>query len=347
MSTLNITALNVYPADPAHISVTEGNTLTFRMQLSAPTERDVSLNYYTTSGNAYGGSDYVTLNGSAHIPAGSIMYDLQVQTIDELVAEGEETFTLQFANVTGAVLATPSLITIHISANDEIGFNGFPGNTPTTNESIGFKKIYITYSGGSPSATAYYTVTAGTASAGSDFTPISGSVTFDSGWLYREIQIPIIEDGLNEGPETFIVTLSNPQGASLGAQSSYTVTIGANDLLGFTNPSVDVFETSGQVQLTVRLNATSAQEVRVNYSTFAGSALSGQDFTPITGTLIFAPFTTVKTITVPIIYDGPTDESPEGFSVLLSSAVNAQYTKSSYRVLVNIYDTCPPENCAQ
>ena len=343
---LSITALNVYPSDPANIWVTEGNTLTFRMQLSEPTSREVSLNYVTDYVTAFGGSDYVTISGVARIPAGATSYDLQVQTLDELVAEPEETFRLYFSNVTNAAMASPSQVTIHIKANDEIGFNGFPGNSPAVGESDGSKRIYITYSGGSSLATVNYAVTSGSAIAGSDFTPISGTVTFDSGWLYREINIPIIEDGLNEGPETFIVTLSNPQGASLGAQSSYTVTIGANDLVGFTRTGVDVYEAGGVMYVDVRLNAPSAQEVRVNYATMAGTAQAGQDYANVSGTLVFAPGETLKTIGIPIIADEQDGEPGEGFSVVLSSPVNAQYTKTSSRILVNIYDGCNPTNCA-
>jgi hypothetical protein len=345
---LDITVLNIPSSDPANIWVGEGNTITFRMQLSAPSSQDVTLNYATDYVTAFGGSDYVAINGSARIPAGSTIYDLQLQILDELVPEGEETFTLRFSNVAGALLRTPLLVTIHINANDEIGFNGFPGNYSGVSESDGSKRIYITYSGGtSQPVTVNYAVTAGTATAGSDFTPINGTVTFQDGWLFREINIPILEDGLNEGPETFIVTLSNPQGASLGAQTSYTVTIAANDLLGFTSSSVTVYEVGGQAQVQVRLNAPSAQEVRVNYSTAAGTALSGQDYTPVSGTLIFAPYETLKTITIPITTDGQNGEAAESFAVVLGSAVNAQYTKASSRIFVNIYDNCPPESCYQ
>ena len=346
--TLSISAYNIIPpTDPAHITVSEGQTITFRMELNEPTSQDVTLNYATDYITAFGGSDYVTLSGSARIPAGSMSYDLDLQILDDLVAEEEETFTLRFSNVAGALLNTPLQVTIHINASDEIGFNGFPYNNPLAAESNSIKKIYITYNGGSPVATVNYAVTAGTATAGSDFTPISGTVTFESGWLFQEIQIPIKEDGLNEGPETLIVTLTNPQGASLGTQSTYTVTILANDLLGFTTSSADVYEVAGQAQVQVRLNDSSAQEVRVNYATVDNTAQSVQDYTHVSGTLIFAPYETLKTITIPITTDGQNGELVEAFTVVLSNPVNAKYTKSSGRVSINIYDYCDPERCYQ
>lgn len=65
---------------------------------------------------------------------------------------------------------------------------------------------------GSPSgpATVDYATVAGTAEAGSDFTPVSGTVTFARNELTRRIQIPITSDGIAEDEEHLTVRLSNP-----------------------------------------------------------------------------------------------------------------------------------------
>ena len=53
------------------------------------------------------------------------------------------------------------------------------------------------------------------ATAGSDFTPVSGTLTFAQGEIRKEVQVPILDDDVEDSGETFYFVLSNPQGASL------------------------------------------------------------------------------------------------------------------------------------
>jgi hypothetical protein len=66
-----------------------------------------------------------------------------------------------------------------------------------------------------------YTTTADTAGADTDFTPVSGTLEFDVGETQRKIAVPILGDEILEADEeTFIVELSKPVGATLGAGSA-------------------------------------------------------------------------------------------------------------------------------
>jgi hypothetical protein len=73
---------------------------------------------------------------------------------------------------------------------------------------------------------------------------------------------------------------------------------------------------------TVTLSAASDQPVTVAYATGDGSATAGSDYQTTSGTLIFAPGETSKTITVPVIGDR-LPEPTETFVVNLSSPTNA------------------------
>jgi hypothetical protein len=81
---------------------------------------------------------------------------------------------------------------------------------------------------------------------GVDFVSTGGVLTFATGVASRTIVVPIVDDSINESPETFTVTLSNPTGgAILGAPSVATVTITDNDPAGvvqFSRPSYAVVE---------------------------------------------------------------------------------------------------------
>ncbi len=71
----------------------------------------------------------------------------------------------------------------------------------------------------------------------------------------------------------------------------------------------------------VSLTEASAEAVTVNYHTMAGSA-DASDFTPVSGTLTFAPGETSKTIQVAVKSD-LLDEADESFSVMLTDASGA------------------------
>jgi alpha-tubulin suppressor-like RCC1 family protein len=69
----------------------------------------------------------------------------------------------------------------------------------------------------------------GRASSRCDYLTSIGPVQFAAGETSKTFSIPIIDDSYAEGNETFTVSLNNPSGASLGAQSATTVMIVDNE----------------------------------------------------------------------------------------------------------------------
>jgi plastocyanin len=76
----------------------------------------------------------------------------------------------------------------------------------------------------------------GSAYARCDFATVVGTFSFAAGETMKSFDIPIIDDSLHEGNETFNVVLSNSSGATLGSPSTATVTIIDNDLVDGPNP---------------------------------------------------------------------------------------------------------------
>ncbi|MDB9522255.1 Calx-beta domain-containing protein [Dolichospermum circinale CS-1225] len=70
-----------------------------------------------------------------------------------------------------------------------------------------------------------YATANGTATAGLDYTATNGTLTFAPGATSQVINIPILNDSLNEADETFTLTLSSPTNAILGAVTAATTTI--------------------------------------------------------------------------------------------------------------------------
>lgn len=86
--------------------------------------------------------------------------------------------------------------------------------------------VTVTLSNIAPeSVTVKYTITADTAKANLDYTPVTGTLTFTPGQISKAIAIPILNDALTEANETFKVVLSNPTNASLaGTTAVVTIT---------------------------------------------------------------------------------------------------------------------------
>ena len=75
-----------------------------------------------------------------------------------------------------------------------------------------------------------YATSDGTATAGSDYTATSGTLTFASGETGKTVSVPVLDDAHDDGGETLTFTLSNPSGATI-ADGEATGTIDNTDAM--------------------------------------------------------------------------------------------------------------------
>jgi len=101
-----------------------------------------------------------------------------------------------------------------------------------------------------------------------------------------------------------------------------------------------VVESAGAVTLTVSLDAPFVVPVEVDYATGDQGAQSPDDYASSSGTLTFAPGTTIQTVEVSIA-DDMLDEEAETLSVTLSNAKNA-VIKGANPAVVTIEDDDEP-----
>ena len=165
-----------------------------------------------------------------------------------------------------------------------------------------------------------------TATAGSDYEVISGTLTFPALTTSQLITVVVNGDTLDELDETFFVNLSNPTNATI-ADGQGVGTIEDDD----PPPSLSIDDVTvvegdaGTVNavFTVSLSAVSCQQVTVDYATADGTATAGEDYVAISGTLTFPAGTTTQNVTVVVNGDILDEGSHETFFVNLSSPSNA------------------------
>ena len=168
--------------------------------------------------------------------------------------------------------------------------------------------------------------TDGTATAGSDYTAASGTLTFAVGETDLTVTVDLTADALYEADqnETFTVTLSNPVNASIATDSGTgTGTIADSDAAPtLTIDDVTVGEDAGTATFTVTKSGATELQANVDYATADGTALAGADYIAASGFLTFAVAEVSKQISVNI-FDDTRFEPYETYTVELSGAVNA------------------------
>ena len=177
-----------------------------------------------------------------------------------------------------------------------------------------------------------YATANGTATAGSDYTATSGTLTFNPGVTSQTISVPIINDTAVEGNETFTVTLSDPAMQPWGSHRR-TPTRSLMMIILVQSSSVQPLTVStrmGAVSYHGHPDRGSSGAVGVSYATSNGTATAGSDYTSTSGTLTFTSGTTPDTqqILVPIVGD-LVGELTEDFTVTLLNAGGATISGGS------------------
>jgi endoglucanase len=83
--------------------------------------------------------------------------------------------------------------------------------------------------------TVRYATVAGTAAAGADFNPVSGTLTFAPGETRKDVRVTLVDDAVVESTEQFKLTLSAPAGATI-AGGEGVATVADNDTVPLPPP---------------------------------------------------------------------------------------------------------------
>ncbi|MEW6471773.1 MAG: Calx-beta domain-containing protein, partial [Actinomycetota bacterium] len=337
--------------------------LTFRVRLDHPSSHNVTFRVQTVDGTGPGGArasdDYTALTSTpVQIPAGETSVGVEVALTRDQVHEATETFSLVLSSEANATVARA--IGTGTITDDDTGLDLAVDDTAATEGTLVGDSLIFTVSLSAPAGTAVtvdYATADGTAVAEAsapdqrDYTPASGTLTFQPTQTTKTVAVLLDHDHRAEGAETVVLNLSNPSGGVALARASATGTIndddGPPDELSVSDigPFVEGDTgTAGHLFTVTRTRrssgAAAAPAVTVRFATADGSARAGRDYTPRTGVLVFSGSVTTQTVSVSVTGDD-VDEDDETITVTLSSPTNAVLVKATGTATIRD-DDLPP-----
>ncbi|MCB8942758.1 MAG: protein kinase [Ardenticatenaceae bacterium] len=328
----------------ADVTIAEGATSsTILVTMEGLSSADVTVSYASADVSATSGTDYTALSGTLTWAAGETGdKTLTLSVTDDAIDEQNETLSVVLSGPANATLED-GIGTVTITDNDAAPTLAIQDVGPV--QETGDASITVIMTGlSSASVTVNYATSNDTATAGSDYTASSGTLTWAAGSTGAQlITVPMLSDVIDEPDETFIITLSNATNATITDDTAvYTITDDDDtptiELLG----NKTVSEDAGSVELSVRMNGGSSEVVTVDYVTVDGTAGSGdydQVLSPSTLAWSAGQVDVVKTIEI-TINDDQIDENNENFSVALSNnSSNSSIQTGNATVTISDNDT--------
>lgn len=294
---------------------------TITVKRSGNTSGAATVEYATADGSALAGQDYTAATGTLSFAAKATSKTFTVSVLNDAVVEGAEVLALSLQSPAGGVLGPLASAALTITDDEpQLAFStaSYSGKEGGPSAVITVKRVGSKTS----AATVDYATADGTATAGSDYTATSGTLTLPAGASSKTFSVPIVDDADAEPPETVNLSLSSPTGASLGLASALLTIADDEPLVGFSVSSYSVSEAAASATITVKRTGSTAGSATVDYATSDGSAGNGSDYTGVSGTLSFAPKAVSKTFVVPILADANA-EPAETVNLTLSNPSGA------------------------
>jgi hypothetical protein len=303
-----------------------------------PRTQNVTVDFATTDGTAIAGEDYIATSGTLTFAPGETTKIIPVPIIGDYTIEPDETFTVNLSNPVNATINRG--LGEGTIWNDDTGGSFYISSANTVSESAGNTVVTIArFNGTASGVSVNYSTLNGTATAGQDYTAVSGTLNFGAGETSKTFTIPIINDAIVEPNETINLKLSNPGGgATLGtpgpSQMSVLTIVDDDGTPSLSINNIRNYEDTGAFNFRVILSGTISQTVTVDYSTADGTAVAEQDYVAASGTLSFAPGETVKFIPIVVRSGFNFYEGNETFTVNLSNPVNAAIANAQGTALI-------------
>ncbi len=167
--------------------------------------------------------NYAATSGTLTFEPGDDEKFITISVAASALSDGSQpTFNFAISNPTGGAVLDPGedQVTVTIASAGAFEASGFAFQNDTK------ALVVVQRTGGAAmGATVEYSLSDGSAKAGVDYTPVSGTLTFLAGVTQQFFDVPLIPDAQATGDLSFFVNLSNPTGGATLADPTGTVTI--------------------------------------------------------------------------------------------------------------------------
>ena len=329
--------------DAANYTAAEGGAAaTVRVRLDTAPGRAVTIPL-TPSHRGASADDYSGLPASVTFGASETEKSFTLTATDDSVDDDRESVAIGFGSLPSKVSAgSPSEAVVQLTDNDsvvsslQVRFDASAGTVRDGVEEGGSYRLGFRLStkpGQTLTIPLTYTYLGGATAA--DFTGLPANVTFAKNATSAGVTIRPVDDFEEDPGESLKVSFGTlPAGVSVSSLSGGSTIIPVID--NDASPGLSVADASARewpnkkvcllFEVTMDLMDVD-HEVSVDYATVSGTAVAGQDFKPISGTLVFRPSesrrrTASKSLCVEVLDDSH-DEGVEEMTLVLSNPVRA------------------------
>ena len=308
---------------PTELTIGEGETGQYTVVLDSEPSNNVTVEIGWLSGTDVSVS-----------PASPLTFTIvnwsEAQAVTVSAAEDDDTDTDPEVTLTHTVTGgdyqghNAAGVTVTITENDQKDTSVLSVGDVRAAEDDGNVVFTVSISAAKGEAvTVSYATSDGTAKAGRDYTETSGTLTFPANSAASQtVSVPVTDDAADEAEEeTFTLTLSNAQGASLaggGSTLEVTGTITDDDdptvTASFAQRTYSVDE-GGTVQVTMTLSADPEREVTIRLIHGLHDGISDADYSGVPASLVFQSGETEQSFTFTAADD---DIDDDGESVALT-----------------------------
>ncbi|GIR77917.1 MAG: hypothetical protein CM15mP80_05420 [Alphaproteobacteria bacterium] len=195
-------------ADASTADETAAN-LTATVTLSGQSSSTVTVDYATSDGTASAAADYTNSSGTLTFNPGDTSQTFNIPILADTIDENNETFSVTLSSPTNATIN--DLLGQFTIVDDDTEPTVSLGDATTSNENAATTNLVATLSTASEKTiTVDYATSDGTATAGSDYTADTGTITFAPNVTTQNVPVGVLADSTDEEDETVTVTLSNP-----------------------------------------------------------------------------------------------------------------------------------------
>lgn len=264
--------------------------------------------YYGLSGRALHGTDYYALPGQITIPAGATSAAVMITPYDDDIGETDpESVTFNLTTYNNAYqLGTAFSATVNIADNDDKPLVAVRAGTSPAEPGTAGTFIIRSIGSATGNITVNYTLS-GTATAGSDYTAPSGSVTLSAnGSVETTVTIPILNDALSEPTETIVLNITPGAAYNVLNDGSATLRLKDDDsgdrvMVSTWNDGMAEATTPDTGKFYFSRGGTTGDLV-VSY-VVSGTAINGTDYDLLSGTITIPDTASGADLTVSPIND--------------------------------------------